>query len=140
MESRLGEVMRKWRYDWENATDPNFLDKKLIYIDLGKQVTSKDTMPLNYAGGDNDDFCPEVYLYRRCCLDSFYRRWTNITAATAAATAPLEREQNLSDADTPPSPPPRATRTNNATEDSNAGNTPDPTAPQSRKAKGINRT
>lgn len=86
MDGRLATAAQKWQRQWDAATDPDFLCPGSTYIDLGKQVSSRDTRPAPASGSPDPSAMAETYLYRTCCLDSFFERWAPRTTATATAT------------------------------------------------------
>lgn len=61
----------RWERLWSTIADPQFYSKGRTYVDLGKQVTSEDTALPHDAIPSHHE--AEVYLWKRCCLESYAR-------------------------------------------------------------------
>ncbi|KFZ25059.1 hypothetical protein V502_00463 [Pseudogymnoascus sp. VKM F-4520 (FW-2644)] len=79
LQGALGE----WRAHWATATNAEFLNKEQVYIDVGKQVTSPST---KLPGQHDEASAAETFLYRRCCLESFIKRWKAMASDSATAS------------------------------------------------------
>lgn len=84
MSPGLQGALGEWHAHWATATNAEFLNKEQVYVDVGKQVTS----PSAKLPGQQDRTClAETFLYRRCCLESFTKRWKAMASASATASA-----------------------------------------------------
>ncbi|HEV2644800.1 MAG TPA: hypothetical protein VGU46_00395 [Acidobacteriaceae bacterium] len=98
MNQGFTSVIGQWRSSWAAATASEFLDPHRTYVDVGKQISSSRVEPTV----DEDAGLAETFLYRNCCLDTFFEKWNRIasdpgdastvdpataTASTATATA-----------------------------------------------------
>ncbi|KAF2175411.1 hypothetical protein K469DRAFT_610840 [Zopfia rhizophila CBS 207.26] len=69
MDTSLTSVCGRWEECWSNVTDPQFYNKNRTFIDLAKQVTSKDSaLPYDQIPDDRE---AEVFLWRKCCLEAY---------------------------------------------------------------------
>jgi hypothetical protein len=81
----LPAAVRAWQENWDATTDPAFYSPSSTWVDLAKQSTSQDS-GFSYTPLRPEQE-PEVYLGRKCCLDSNFRWWAGEGKASAAATA-----------------------------------------------------
>jgi len=110
MDHDFSTAMSNWRDQWAVAVDPAFINRRLTYVDLGKQITSPDTQLLD--SNKDESFQAETYLYRKCCLDSVWEWFRNPgssvrekkpshhpsvpSVSTAATATPLDNRETLS--------------------------------------------
>lgn len=67
----LTQAYEVWEQRWSDATNPEFYNKDRTYVDLAKQVTSKDSaVPYDQIPEDHE---AEVFLWKKCCLDAYSR-------------------------------------------------------------------
>jgi hypothetical protein len=65
----LNTAYDSWNAQWSTATDPQFYNKDHTFVDLAKQVTSEDSaLPYDEIPEDHE---AEVFLWKKCCLDSY---------------------------------------------------------------------
>jgi hypothetical protein len=65
----LNTAYDSWENQWSKATDPQFYNKDHTFVDLAKQVTSEDSaLPYDKIPEDHE---AEVFLWKKCCLDSY---------------------------------------------------------------------
>ncbi|KAF2177169.1 hypothetical protein K469DRAFT_697471 [Zopfia rhizophila CBS 207.26] len=65
----LTSVFGRWEERWFKVTNPQFYNKNHTYVDLVKQVTSKDSaLPYNQIP---DNRKAEVFLWRKCYLKAY---------------------------------------------------------------------
>ncbi|OBT51006.1 hypothetical protein VE04_09284 [Pseudogymnoascus sp. 24MN13] len=80
----LTRSLQQWREHWAITTNNDFLVSKDVYVDVGKQVTSP-TAQLPSQGKEPSN--SETFLYRRCCLESFLKRWQTVVASASASAS-----------------------------------------------------
>jgi hypothetical protein len=67
----LTQAYEVWEQRWSDATNPEFYNKDRTYVDLAKQVTSKDSaVPYDQIPDDHE---AEVFLWKKCCLEAYSR-------------------------------------------------------------------
>ncbi|KAL5344208.1 hypothetical protein ACLOAV_010826 [Pseudogymnoascus australis] len=67
----LTQAYEVWEQRWSDATNPEFYNKDQKYVDLAKQVTSKDSaVPYDQIPEDHE---ADVFLWKKCCLDAYSR-------------------------------------------------------------------
>jgi hypothetical protein len=71
MSTSFPTMCRKWRQHYKWAIDPKFQARSRGFIDLGKQVTAEGSYLRMSSIPDGRE--PQTFVYKRCCLDSFFR-------------------------------------------------------------------
>jgi hypothetical protein len=79
----LNTAYDSWNNQWSQATDPQFYNKDRIFVDIAKQVTSKDSaLPYDQI---LEGHKAEVYLWKKCCLDAYAKTRTVLNADRSPA-------------------------------------------------------
>ncbi|KFZ18365.1 hypothetical protein V502_04126, partial [Pseudogymnoascus sp. VKM F-4520 (FW-2644)] len=67
----LMQAYKVWEQRWSDATNLEFYNKDWTYVDLAKQVTSKDSaVPYDEIPEDHE---AKVFLWKKCCLNAYLR-------------------------------------------------------------------
>ena len=62
-----------WLAKWSEVTDLQFYNKDRTFVDLTKQVTSKDSaLPYDNIPEGRE---AEVFLWKKCCLEAYAKSW-----------------------------------------------------------------
>ena len=69
----LPRAFDRWHRAWTAATDPQHYTPETLFIDLAKQTTSSDS-ELPPAPAPAAKLWPEVYTWKKCCLDTYLRK------------------------------------------------------------------
>jgi len=70
----LNAAYEGWAQSWSQATDSQFYNKDRTFVDLAKQTTSEDSaLPYDQIPADHE---AEVFLWKRCCLDTYTKTRT----------------------------------------------------------------
>ncbi|KFY82934.1 hypothetical protein V500_10247, partial [Pseudogymnoascus sp. VKM F-4518 (FW-2643)] len=78
----LARSLGQWRERWATTTNDSFLVREEVYVDVGKQVTS----PIAQLPSQGKEASAgETFLYRRCCQESFCKRWQTVVASASAS-------------------------------------------------------
>jgi hypothetical protein len=74
----LTAAYKSWASQWTQATDPQFYNPDHTFVDLAKQVTSEDSaLPYTQIPHDRE---AEVFLWKKCCLNSYASTRTALDA------------------------------------------------------------
>ena len=87
--SDLNTVFAKQNQSQSAVTDPVHYSTETTFVDLGKQITSEHS-DLPDTGATAEFYNSEVYLWRRCCLESYIN-----TRRYLRPDSLLKRGQNL---------------------------------------------
>ena len=80
----LARSLGQWRERWATTTNDSFLVREEVYVDVSKQVTSP-VAQLPSQGKEAS--AGETFLYRRCCQESFCKRWQTVVASASASAS-----------------------------------------------------
>jgi hypothetical protein len=64
-------MCQKWKQQYKWAIDPKFQARSQGFIDLGKQVTAEGSYLRMSTILDGCE--PQTFVYKRCCLENFFR-------------------------------------------------------------------
>jgi hypothetical protein len=79
----LTTACNTWEDKWSKATDPQFYNPDRTFVDLAKQVTSEDSaLPYDEIPNDHE---AEVFLWKKCCLDTYSKTRTVLNADGSSA-------------------------------------------------------
>jgi hypothetical protein len=66
----LSDMWKEFFNQWELGVDSTYIHPDQVWIDLGKEVCAPDS----FVGDQTkDDMIGETYLWRSCCLDSYWK-------------------------------------------------------------------
>ncbi|KAF2626745.1 hypothetical protein BU25DRAFT_342766 [Macroventuria anomochaeta] len=78
MTQDLSSAYHNWETYWSSITNSNFYSKDCTFVDLGKQITSEESsLPTTSAPSSEQ---AEVFLWKKCCLESYYRSRVTLLA------------------------------------------------------------
>ena len=64
------QARTKFEQLWMASVDPSWLDGSMTWYDIGKEICAPDSQLIGQRLRHTQE--PQVYLWKRCCLDSYY--------------------------------------------------------------------
>ncbi|RYP63086.1 hypothetical protein DL769_007073 [Monosporascus sp. CRB-8-3] len=92
--SGFPECIDKFVGQWRRQFDPVYYDTKTVWVDIGKQVTARDTT-LPYTENLPAGFRAETFLWRDCCLQHIVesrKQWLQARGEEARRAAAADSE------------------------------------------------